>query len=65
MRFLKVIFNFSRKYFNDLELIAKALLICKQMMDNPHFLTPVPSLEDLNTATGKFIESVTNAKEGG
>lgn len=64
MSFLKVILSFSRNFYNDLELIAKAFLIGQHMADNPHFPTPLPSLEDLNAALGKFTLSVSKAIDG-
>lgn len=64
MRFIKVLFNFSRKFFNDLELIKKAIIIGKLMKDNDYFPTPTPTLAELDLATGKFTVSLANSDDG-
>ena len=64
MGFLKVILSFSRNFFKDNELIAKAVLIRQHMVNNPQFMTPTPSLEVLVEATSKLVDSVGKANNG-
>ena len=60
----KVIINFSRSNYTDLELIAKAGYIEEHIGGNAQFMTPVPPLPVLNAAKLSFIEAVTKAEDG-
>lgn len=60
----KILIDFSKRRFSDLELQMKAQLIVNRMTDNPHFLQPKPSLMEFKQATEQYGESLIKSKEG-
>ena len=60
----RILIDFSKRRFNDLELQKKAQLIIERMTDNPHFPDPKPSLMELKQATEQYGESLIKSKEG-
>ncbi len=57
----KIKFNFMRLSDSDLE--TKAGFILQSMTGNPHFLTPIPTLADLQTAVAAYSAALVNAAD--
>ena len=64
MTYSKVIIGFNSNLFTDWNLVGKATHIIESMTDNPFFLTPKPTLEELTQVQGTFVQSLEKAEDG-
>ena len=58
----KIVTGFSR--YRDPELDQKAKFIIDSMTGNPHFTSPVPTIEEITTANDEYITARSNAETG-
>lgn len=59
----KITTGFSR--YHKTELDVKAKFIVDSLTNNPHFVTPVPSLAEVTAATTAYMVALSNAEGGG
>lgn len=56
--------KFSPKEYNDAELVNKAKKVKSDLTNNPHFLTPFPSVDTLGTLTNELEDAIVKALDG-
>ena len=49
---------------SDPSLETRSYQILTAMTDNPNFLTPTPTIADMNTLIGDFFEALSQCKDG-
>ena len=64
MDYTKVIIGFGTGLYFDWDFVGKATLIVESMTDNPHFVLPKPTLEEVSTAIGAYDQSLNKAEDG-
>lgn len=64
MSYFKVKIGFGTSLFSDWEFLGMTTHIIESMTDNPTFLLPKPTLEEVSTALSDFAQSLEKARDG-